>query len=174
MRILVASILTLPMARDKKFIEHLRRLHAEYPDAEIDLVSRGKFPQRFEGSSLVSQTHEVPENLRGWDGFYRLVRLMREGKFDLATSFTESFLMQLALLFSGIPEKYLYLGNTVYRLDFGELLIRNNVVFTIDAETEKLRVVVAKAFLRTILIIIAILLFSVLVIYWTISNRVNL
>jgi len=173
MKIVIASLLVAINARDRRLAENVRRLHREYPQAEIDLICHGPFPERWEASDFVTRRHTVSKDLSGFGLFIALVKLLRSGHYDLAVSIYESFPMQMALLFSGIAERYLYSNEIPIRLDFGEILLRNNILFSAADQGESLWKIAAKRFLRVLIICYGMLLFSVLVFYWAVRNRVN-
>jgi len=173
MKILIASLLTAVNARDKRLAENVRRLRQEHPEAEIDLISHGPFPERWAASDLVTRLHTLSKDLEGFRLFVALVKLLRSGHYDLAVSIYESFPMQMALLFSGIGERYLYSNEIAVRLDFGEILLRNNIVFSPPGEGESWWKIAFKGFLRVLIICYGIILFSVLILYWAMRNRVN-
>ena len=173
MRVIIASLLKAASARDKTLIEAVRRIRAQHGDAEIDLIALGVFPQRWQAAADISHVHILREDLNGFELFFPLVKILRAGRYDLAISVYESFVMQLALLFSLIREKYQVSGEKYIRLDLGEVLLRNNVIFASAGEEEKVLRQTGRKILKALIIIYGILFLSVLIIYWGIKNRVN-
>lgn len=86
----------------------LRALRRHYPNAHITWAVGGWSKQVVENHpdvDAILDTGDAALPVKSISGFFRFVKQLRAGKFDLAVSLVRSPLMSLAVLLSGIPQR---------------------------------------------------------------------
>lgn len=84
----------------------LKALRHAYPDAHITWAVGGWSRKVIEKHDLLDMTLDTGTSdlpVRGWRDFWRFVRQLRDGDFDMAVSLVRSPLMSLAVYLSRIP-----------------------------------------------------------------------
>jgi heptosyltransferase-2/heptosyltransferase-3 len=84
----------------------LRALRRAYPDAHISWLvgswSKGVLTHHPDVNALIDVGAQALP-VKSWGGFWRFVRVLRHGQYDIAVSLVRSPLMSVAVLLSGIP-----------------------------------------------------------------------
>lgn len=86
----------------------LKALRRGYPNTHITWAIGSWSRQAIENHDLLDDlldTGPAALPVKSWRGFWRLVRQLRAGDYDLAVSLVRSPLMSLAVLLSGIPHR---------------------------------------------------------------------
>lgn len=84
----------------------LKALRGAYPEAHITWAVGGWSGKVIDGHDLLDATLDTGASdlpVRRWGDFWRFVRQLRDGKFDMAVSLVRSPLMSLAVYLSRIP-----------------------------------------------------------------------
>jgi heptosyltransferase-2 len=85
-------------------------LHRLFPQAELTLLAKPAVAELFRGHPAVSHVlvYEDRGEHAGLTGKWRLARVMRRGRFDLAVLFQNAFEAALLAFLAGIPRRYGY------------------------------------------------------------------
>lgn len=91
-------------------IPTLSALRARFPESRITLLAKPQVAALFEHHPLIDRllVYESPGRHAGWMGLWRLVRSIREGRFDLAFLLQNAFEAALITAAAGIPERVGY------------------------------------------------------------------
>lgn len=88
----------------------LRAVRANYPTAHITVLARSSVRDLYQGCEVVDDTlsYEYKGQHRGPFGFFRLVRSLKQHRFDLALLFPNAFRAAAVARAAGIPERWGY------------------------------------------------------------------
>ena len=88
----------------------LSALRARFPESRITLLAKPPVAALFEHHPAIDRlwVYESPGRHAGWIGLWRLIRSIREGRFDLAFLLQNAFEAALITAAAGIPERVGY------------------------------------------------------------------